>query len=96
MAALILLAVLVVEDTLESHLLQPLIVGRYVRLHPLAIGMALAVGTVLFGIVGAIASVPAAAIIYRAGPALLGRPTTTADASPLRTAAVCRGAFTGR
>ena len=81
-AAFILLAVLVVEDELESHLLQPLIVGRYVRLHPLAIGLALAVGTVLFGIVGAIASVPVAAIIYRAGPALLGRTATGDEASP--------------
>ena len=78
-AALILLAVLVVEDQLESHLLQPLIVGRYVRLHPLAIGLALAVGTVLFGIVGAIVSVPVAAIVYRAGPALLDRPSDVVD-----------------
>ncbi len=80
-AALILLAVLIVEDELESHLLQPLIVGRYVRLHPLAIGLALAVGTVLFGVVGAVASVPVAAIVYRAGPVLLGRPGP-ADAAP--------------
>ena len=78
-AALILLAVLVVEDQLESHLLQPLIVGRYVRLHPLAIGLALAVGTVLFGVVGAIVSVPVAAIVYRAGPALLDRPGSVGD-----------------
>ncbi len=78
-AALILLAVLVVEDQLESHLLQPLIVGRYVRLHPLAIGLALAVGTVLFGVVGAIVSVPVAAIVYRAGPALLDRPNGVGD-----------------
>ncbi len=71
LAALILLAVLVLEDQLEAHLLQPLIVGRYVRLHPLAIGIALTVGTVLGGIVGALVAVPVAAIVYRAGPALV-------------------------
>ena len=81
-AALVLLAVIVVEDQLESHLLQPLIVGRYVRLHPLAIGLALAVGTVLFGTVGAVASVPVAAIAYRAGPLLLGRPGREQSARP--------------
>jgi predicted PurR-regulated permease PerM len=72
-AALILFAVLVVEDQLEAHLLQPLIVGRYVRLHPLAIGLALAVGTVLGGVVGALVAVPVAAIVYRVGPTLVRR-----------------------
>ena len=72
-AALILFGVLIVEDQLEAHLLQPLIVGRYVRLHPLAVGVVLTVGTVLGGVVGALVAVPVAAIVYRAGPALLGR-----------------------
>ena len=44
LAALILLGVLNAESQLEVHLLQPLIVGRYVRLHPLAIGLSFAVG----------------------------------------------------
>ena len=35
-AAVILLAVFLVENQIESHLLQPLVVGRIVRLHPLA------------------------------------------------------------
>lgn len=48
------------------------IVGRYVRLHPLAIGLAFAVGTVLAGIVGAIIAVPTAVIIHQAWPALRG------------------------
>jgi predicted PurR-regulated permease PerM len=69
-AALILLGVLIVESQLEVHLLQPLIVGRYVRLHPLAIGLSFAVGTVLAGIVGAIVAVPTAAVIHQAWPAL--------------------------
>ncbi|GAA3048179.1 AI-2E family transporter [Pseudonocardia yunnanensis] len=72
LAGLIVLGVLVVEDQLEAHLLQPLIVGRYVRLHPLAIGLVLATGTILGGLVGAIVAVPVAAIVHRTWPALLG------------------------
>ena len=72
LAGLIVLGVLIVEDQLEAHLLQPLIVGRYVRLHPLAIGLVLATGTVLGGLVGAIVAVPVAAIVHRTWPALLG------------------------
>jgi predicted PurR-regulated permease PerM len=72
LAALILLGVLIAESQLEVHLLQPLIVGRYVRLHPLAIGLSFAVGTVLAGIVGAIVAVPTAAVVHQAWPALRG------------------------
>jgi predicted PurR-regulated permease PerM len=85
--ALIMLAVLVVEGQLEAHLLQPLIVGRYVRLHPLAVGLAIAVGSVLGGVVGAVVAVPVAAIVYRSAPLLAGRrrprgPTRPALRSP--------------
>lgn len=72
LAALIVLGILLVEGQLETHLLQPLIVGRYVRLHPLAVGLSFAVGTILAGIVGAIIAVPTAAVINQALPALRG------------------------
>lgn len=72
-AGLILLGVLIAENQLEGNLLQPLIMGRYVRLHPLAIGLVLAVGTILVGLVGAIIAVPAAAVANRVWPALTGR-----------------------
>jgi predicted PurR-regulated permease PerM len=81
-AGLIVLGGLIVEDQLEAHLLQPLIVGRYVRLHPLAIGLVLATGTVLGGLVGAIVAVPVAAIIRRTWPALLGHDEGTRAAPP--------------
>jgi predicted PurR-regulated permease PerM len=71
--AALVLGVLLVENQVEAHLLQPLVVGRYVRLHPLAIGLAIAVGTVLGGIAGAIIAVPLAAIVYRAVPLLTTR-----------------------
>jgi predicted PurR-regulated permease PerM len=72
-AALILIAIFILENQLESHLLQPLVVGRMVRLHPLAIILALAVGGVVAGIVGAVVAVPTAAALVRAMPYLLGR-----------------------
>ena len=64
--AVIVLCVFVAEDQLESHLLQPLVVGRIVRLHPLAIILVLAVGGVVAGIPGAVVAVPVAAAITRA------------------------------
>jgi predicted PurR-regulated permease PerM len=73
-AAVILLAVLLVENQIEGHLLQPLVVGRIVRLHPLAIILVLAVGAIIAGIPGAIVAVPTAAVITYAWPALRGDP----------------------
>jgi predicted PurR-regulated permease PerM len=71
-AAVILLAVFLLENQIESHLLQPLVVGRIVRLHPLAIILVLAVGGIVAGIPGAIVAVPAAAAISYAWPYLRG------------------------
>jgi predicted PurR-regulated permease PerM len=72
-AAVILLGVLIIEDQLEAHLLQPQVVGRVIRLHPLAIILALAVGAVLAGIPGAVVAVPVVAVITRALPELRQR-----------------------
>jgi predicted PurR-regulated permease PerM len=73
-AAVILLAVLLVENQIEGHLLQPLVVGRIIKLHPLAIILVLAVGGVIAGIPGAIIAVPTAAVITYAWPALRDGP----------------------
>jgi predicted PurR-regulated permease PerM len=69
-AALVLLGVFVLEGQLEGHLLQPQVVGRIVRLHPLAIILVLAVGAIVAGIAGAIVAVPAAAALSYAWPHL--------------------------
>jgi predicted PurR-regulated permease PerM len=78
-AALILVAVFILENQLEGHLLQPLVVGRMVRFHPLAIILVLAVGGVAGGIAGAVVAVPIAAVLFRAIPYLLGRRTGVPD-----------------
>ena len=72
-AAVILLGVLIIEDQLEGHLLRPQVVGRVIRLHPLAIILSLAVGGVLAGIAGAVVAVPIVAVITRAVPELRRR-----------------------
>jgi predicted PurR-regulated permease PerM len=71
-AALILLIIFLAENQVESHLLQPLVVGRVVRLHPLAIIVVLAVGGIVAGIPGAIVAVPIAAVVTYAWPYLRG------------------------
>ncbi len=71
-AAVVLVVIFILENQLESHLLQPLVVGRMVRLHPLAIILVLAVGGIVAGIPGAIVAVPTAAALVRAAPYLRG------------------------
>jgi predicted PurR-regulated permease PerM len=69
-AAIIVLIVLVVMNQLEGHLLQPQVVGKMVRLHPLAVILVLAVGGVVAGIAGAVVAVPITAAVTRAARAL--------------------------
>jgi predicted PurR-regulated permease PerM len=69
-AAVILLGVFILENQIEDHLLQPLVIGRIIKLHPLAIILALAVGGIVAGIPGAIIAVPVTAVITYAWPAL--------------------------
>jgi predicted PurR-regulated permease PerM len=64
--ALILLAAVIAVQQLEGHVLQPLIMGRAVAIHPLAVIVAIAVGVVLAGIVGALVSVPTVAVLNTA------------------------------
>jgi len=80
-AAAIMIGVFILEGQIEGHLLQPLLIGRIVRLHPLAIILVLAVGGVIGGIPGAIVAVPAAAAITYAWPHLRGKPAPPEDGS---------------
>ena len=60
--ALIMLAIVVVVHLTESHVLQPLLMGHAVALHPLAVILVVAGGTYLFGILGALFAVPITAM----------------------------------
>ena len=61
--ALIMLGIVLLVQQLESHILQPLIMGRAVSLHPLAVILAVTGGTLAAGIPGALFSVPLLAIL---------------------------------
>jgi predicted PurR-regulated permease PerM len=60
--ALAMFAAVLVVQQLESHILQPFLMGRFVQLHPLAVILAIAAGVVVAGIVGALVAVPIAAV----------------------------------
>jgi predicted PurR-regulated permease PerM len=70
-AAVVVLVVLVVENQIEGHVLQPFVVGRHVSLHPMAIALTLASGAVLAGLPGAIFGVPLVAALNAAAVELL-------------------------
>lgn len=61
-SALIVVAVIIAVNQIEGDLLAPLVLGRAVRLHALAILLALTAGTILAGIIGALLAVPLTAV----------------------------------
>ncbi|WP_344755845.1 AI-2E family transporter [Gryllotalpicola koreensis] len=63
-AAIIVIAIVVLVNQLESHLLQPQIMGHSLNLHPLVILLSLAAGSLIGGIVGAVLAVPIAATAW--------------------------------
>ncbi|HET8989359.1 MAG TPA: AI-2E family transporter [Humibacillus sp.] len=69
--ALIMLAVVIGVQQLESHVLQPFLLGKAVSVHPLAVILAIAIGSITAGIVGALVAVPFAAVINAVGKHLL-------------------------
>ncbi len=69
--ALLTLGLLVVINQIEAHLLQPLVMGRAVSIHPLGVVLAITTGGVLAGIVGALLAVPTAAFLNNALQVLL-------------------------
>lgn len=62
--ALIVVAIVVGVNQLEGNLLQPVVMGRALQLHALVILLALTVGTVVAGILGAVLAVPIAAVAW--------------------------------
>jgi putative heme transporter len=66
LAALVALGIVIAVQQLEGHVLQPLIMGRAVAIHPLAVIVAIAAGVVLAGIIGALVAVPIVAVLNTA------------------------------
>lgn len=80
--ALIILAAVIGVQQIEGNVLQPLIMGRAVAIHPLAVVIGVAAGVVLAGITGAVIAVPVIAVINTAVRRLAARrvPDTPPDA----------------
>ena len=72
-AALIALAVVVAVMQLEGHVLQPFLLGRSVRLHPVAVVLAIAAGLITAGIVGGLLAVPVIAFLNTAVRTLVAK-----------------------
>ncbi|QNS04384.1 AI-2E family transporter [Streptomyces xanthii] len=93
--AVMTLAVVLAVQQIEGHILQPFILGRAVRVHPLAVVLAVAAGGMVSGIGGAVVAVPLVAVTntvvvylraWSRGEALRQTPeprgATAVDASP--------------
>lgn len=71
--ALIALAIVIAVMQVEGHVLQPLLLGRAVHVHPLAVVLAIAMGLLVAGIFGALIAVPTVACANVAGTYLSRR-----------------------
>lgn len=63
-AAVIVVGIVILVNQLEGNFLQPVLMGRALKLHSLVILVALAIGTVTAGILGAILAVPLTAVAW--------------------------------
>lgn len=79
---LITLGLIIAVNQLEAHVLQPLVMGRAVSIHPLAVVLGISTGGVLAGIVGAFLAVPMIAFIDRATRVLIGVPPGDQELTP--------------
>jgi predicted PurR-regulated permease PerM len=61
--ALIMLGVVILVQQVEGHILQPLVMGTAVKVHPLAVVFAVAAGSFIGGIPGALFAVPVIAVL---------------------------------
>ena len=80
-AALIMVGGTIAVMWLESHLLQPLLLGRAASLHPLAVLLGIAVGAQLGGIVGALVVIPVMAFAVAFIRSLQGEPVAESELS---------------
>lgn len=71
--ALLVVALTVLVGSFDGDILQPLIMGHAVQLHPLAIVSVIAFGTLSFGVMGALLAVPISGTVYSIAKYLTGR-----------------------
>jgi predicted PurR-regulated permease PerM len=77
--ALVVLGLLIAVMQIEGHILQPLLLGRAVALHPLAVVLGIGTGLTLAGIPGALLAVPLLAIMNASIRSLLSPADSRTD-----------------
>jgi predicted PurR-regulated permease PerM len=86
--ALVVLIGMVVVAQIDANVLQPLITGKQVSLHPVVMALVVAGGSVLGGLLGAVVAVPLTAVTWavistlRKTPALVTTPGTAPGTAP--------------
>ncbi|GAB2565644.1 AI-2E family transporter [Leucobacter ruminantium] len=71
--AAVMLGVVILVNQIEGHVLQPLVMGSAVRVHPLGVVLAVSTGALLAGVPGALFAVPVAAAANSIVNTLVGR-----------------------
>ena len=61
--AIIMLIVFVLVMSIESHVLQPLVLGKAVEIHPLIVLLGISAGAIIAGITGALFAIPLVAFV---------------------------------
>ncbi|WP_329561417.1 AI-2E family transporter [Kitasatospora sp. NBC_01266] len=64
LSAVILLVLIVVIGQIEGHVLQPLVFSWAVRIHPVVVGLSVATGVLVAGVVGAVVAVPLVSVAW--------------------------------
>jgi putative heme transporter len=78
--ALITIGLIIAVQQLEGHVLQPLVMGRAVAIHPLAVVIGIAAGAVVAGVAGALLAVPTIAFLNSAVRVLLAEDAAAEEA----------------
>jgi putative heme transporter len=93
--ALVMLAIVLTVQQIESHLLQPILMGRAMRIHPLAVIIALGPAVVLAGFAGALVAVPIVAVIDAVTRHLVSTGASAAAQKAIATTTASAAAVTG-
>ena len=71
--AVLVIVLTIIVGSFDGDVMQPLVMGKAVNLHPLAIVIAIAAGAIALGIVGALIAVPIAGAVYGIAKYVTGR-----------------------
>ena len=78
---ILVLVLFLVLNQIDAHIFQPIVVGKQVNLHPIAVVIAVLTMSELLGIIGLIFAIPAAIVISTLFNEFTVKPTLTKSAS---------------